>query len=160
MTKEQQPPQKRTSSRFPLGGRAFVSLGCPCRWRLQPQGAQRKWKSGGGLRRESFQGALVAAPFRTTALPSWGWRSLRHLDPLLAPLRDLVIVGSGTTRGRHDRARFEKAKLEARGEVGDAQGSKLARYLKKSGEGITPDDSVTNFRVVCHHGSCHSGLWD
>jgi hypothetical protein len=44
--------------------------------------------------------------------------------------------------------------------VGDARGSKLARYLKKSGEGITPDDSVTNFRVVCHHGSCHSGSWE
>jgi hypothetical protein len=44
--------------------------------------------------------------------------------------------------------------------VGDALGSKHAQYLKKSGEGITPDVSVTNFRIVCHHGSCHSGSWE
>jgi hypothetical protein len=44
--------------------------------------------------------------------------------------------------------------------VGDALASKRAQYLKKSGEGITPDDSVTNFRIVCHHSGCHSGSWE
>jgi hypothetical protein len=44
--------------------------------------------------------------------------------------------------------------------VGDALGSEHARYLKKSGEGVTPDVSVTNFRIVCHRGSCRSGSWE
>jgi hypothetical protein len=44
--------------------------------------------------------------------------------------------------------------------VGDALGSEHARYLKKSGEGMTPDISATNSRIVCHHGGCHSGSWE
>jgi hypothetical protein len=47
-----------------------------------------------------------------------------------------------------------------RGEVGDALASEHTLYLKKSGEGITPDVSVTNFRVMCHPDSCHSGSWE
>jgi hypothetical protein len=37
---------------------------------------------------------------------------------------------------------------------------KHARYLKRSGEGVTPDILVTDFCVVCHHGGCHSGSWE
>jgi hypothetical protein len=44
--------------------------------------------------------------------------------------------------------------------VGDALGSEHARYLKKSGEGVTPDVSVTNFRIVCHCGGCRNGSWE
>jgi hypothetical protein len=44
--------------------------------------------------------------------------------------------------------------------VGNARGSEHARYLKKSGEGVTPDVSVTNFCIVCHRGGCRSGLWE
>jgi hypothetical protein len=44
--------------------------------------------------------------------------------------------------------------------VGDALGSEHTRYLKKSGEGVTPDVSVTNFRIVCHRGCCRSGSWE
>jgi hypothetical protein len=62
----------------------------------------------------------AAVAFAATAFPRYGRRRLRRLDLLLAPLRDLVIAGGGTARGRHDRAGFGKAKLEARGEVGDA----------------------------------------
>jgi hypothetical protein len=47
-----------------------------------------------------------------------------------------------------------------RGEVEDALGGWHARYLKKSDEEITPDVSATNFRIVCHHGSCRSGSWE
>jgi hypothetical protein len=95
--------------------------------------------SGGGLRREGLQGAPVAAPFWATVFPGCGRRHLRRLDLLLAPLRDLVITGSGTTRGRHDWAGLRKEKLELRGEVGDALGSEHARYLKKSSIGAKPE---------------------
>jgi hypothetical protein len=44
--------------------------------------------------------------------------------------------------------------------VGDAPGSEHARYLKRNGEGVTPDVSVTNFRIVCHRGGCRSGSWE
>jgi hypothetical protein len=44
--------------------------------------------------------------------------------------------------------------------MGDALGSEHARYLKKSGEGVTPDVSVTNFRIMCHRGGCRSGSWE
>jgi hypothetical protein len=116
--------------------------------------------SGGGLRREGPQGTLVAAPFRATAFPRYGRRHLRRLNLLLAPLQDLVIAGSGTTGGRHDRAESGKAKLEVREEVGDALGGWHTRYLKKSDEGITLDVSITNFRIECHCGSCLSGSWE
>jgi hypothetical protein len=96
------------------------------------------------------------APFWATALPRCGRRRLRRLDLLFAPLQNLVIAGRGTARGRHDRVGLEKAKLEVRGEVGDALGSEHARYLKKSGEGVTLDVSVTNFCIVYHCGGCRS----
>jgi hypothetical protein len=44
--------------------------------------------------------------------------------------------------------------------VGDALGSEHARYLKESGEGVTPDVSVTNFHIVRHRGGCRSGSWE
>jgi hypothetical protein len=44
--------------------------------------------------------------------------------------------------------------------VGDALGSEHARYLKKSGEGVTPDASVTNFRIAYDCGGCRSGSWE
>jgi hypothetical protein len=95
-----------------------------------------------------------------TTLPRYGRRRFRCLDLLFAPLWNLVIAGSGTARGRHDRDGLGKAKLKVRGEVGNALGSEYARYLNKNGEGVTPDISVTNFRIVSHHGSCRSGSWE
>jgi hypothetical protein len=44
--------------------------------------------------------------------------------------------------------------------VGDALGNEHARYLKESGERVTPDVSVTNFHIVRHRGSCRSGSWE
>jgi hypothetical protein len=44
--------------------------------------------------------------------------------------------------------------------VGDALGSEHARHLKKSGEGVTPDVSVTNSHIMCHRGGCRSGSWE
>jgi hypothetical protein len=44
--------------------------------------------------------------------------------------------------------------------VGDALGSEYAQYLKKRGEGVTPDISVTNFRIVSHHSGCRSESWE
>jgi hypothetical protein len=44
--------------------------------------------------------------------------------------------------------------------VEDALGSEHARHLKGSGKGVTPDVSVTNFRIVCHRGGCRSGSWE
>jgi hypothetical protein len=44
--------------------------------------------------------------------------------------------------------------------VEDALGGWHARYLKKSDKGITPNVSATNFRIVCHRGSCRSGSWE
>jgi hypothetical protein len=37
---------------------------------------------------------------------------------------------------------------------------KHARYLKRSGEGVTPDVSVTDFCVVCQRSGCRSGSWE
>jgi hypothetical protein len=37
--------------------------------------------------------------------------------PLTRALRDLVIAGSGTARGRHDRVGLGKERLEMRGEA-------------------------------------------
>jgi hypothetical protein len=83
------------------------------------RGRTRGRSSSGGFHRESLQGALVAAPFWATTLPGHGRRPLRRLDFLPAPLRDLVIAGSGAARRRHDWAGFGRAKLEVRGEVGN-----------------------------------------
>jgi hypothetical protein len=44
--------------------------------------------------------------------------------------------------------------------VGNALHSSHARHLKERGERITPDVSATNFRIVGHCGSCHSGSWE
>jgi hypothetical protein len=44
--------------------------------------------------------------------------------------------------------------------VGDALGSKHARYLKKSGEGVTPRRFGNHSRIVRHRGGCHSGSWE
>jgi hypothetical protein len=63
-------------------------------------------------------------------------------------------------RGRHGRAEFEKRRLEREGEVADALGNEHAWYLKESGEGVTPDVSVTNFHIVRHRDGCHSGSWE
>jgi hypothetical protein len=44
--------------------------------------------------------------------------------------------------------------------VEDALRSWHAGYLKKSGEGITSDVSVTNFHIVRHRDGCRSGSWE
>jgi hypothetical protein len=47
-------------------------------------------------------------------LPRCGRRRLRRLELLLALFWDLVITGSGTAKGRHDRAGLGKERLEMR----------------------------------------------
>jgi hypothetical protein len=95
-----------------------------------------------------------------TASSGYGGRRFRHLNLLPVSLRDLVAVGRGVARGRHGRAEFKKRRPEREGEVGDALGNEHARYLKESGESVTPDVSVTNFHIVRHRGSCRSGSWE
>jgi hypothetical protein len=119
--------------------------------------------SGGGLRREGLQGALVVAPLRATTFPRCGRCRLRRLDLLFAPLWNLVIAGSGTARGRYDQVRLEKAKLQVRGEMGDALGSEHAQYLKKSSEGDNPPPPrrfSNHSRIVCHRGGWRNGSWE
>jgi hypothetical protein len=75
-------------------------------------------RSGGGDRRESLQGLLVAAPLQATALPRCWRRHIRRSILLLALCRDLVTTDSGTAEGGHGQTGLGKARLKARGEVG------------------------------------------
>jgi hypothetical protein len=63
-------------------------------------------------------------------------------------------------RGRHGWAELEKRRLEREGEETGTLGSEHARYLKKRGERVTPDVSVTNLHVVRPRNGCRSGSWE
>jgi hypothetical protein len=52
------------------------------------------------------------------------------------------------------------SRREREGEVADALSNEHARYLKESGERVTPDVSVTNFHVMRHCDGCRSGSWE
>jgi hypothetical protein len=52
------------------------------------------------------------------------------------------------------------SRREREGEVADALSNEHARYLKESGERVTPDVSVTNFHVMRHYDGCRSGSWE
>jgi hypothetical protein len=97
----------------------------------------------GRPRFRDVEGAVSSAS-TSSLLPS-GTLSLLAVEPLGD---DMIGLGP------------ERAKLEVRGEVGDALGSEHARYLKKSGEEVTPRRFGNHSRIVCHRGGCHSGSWE